>query len=117
MKTIKIQRGDIWLINFDPTIGDEIKKQRPAIVINRDIPLGLNLNILVPLTTWKEEFSQLNWLIKIESSKNNGLDGISAANCFQVRCVSNDRFKAKIGSIEEEILDEIVNAVAFCIGA
>jgi len=117
MKSKKIQRGDIWLVNFDTTTGDEIKKQRPAIVINRNLPLGLGLNILIPITSWEEEFSNLSWLCKIEPSEFNGLESISAANCFQVRCISSERFIAKIGIIEEVILEEIVNAVAFCIGA
>jgi hypothetical protein len=31
-----ISRGEIWLVNLDPTVGDEIRKMRPAIVVSRD---------------------------------------------------------------------------------
>ncbi len=34
--TINPKRGEIWLINLDPTIGAEIKKTRPAVVVNSD---------------------------------------------------------------------------------
>jgi mRNA interferase MazF len=31
-----ISKGEVWLVNLDPTIGDEIRKMRPAVVVNRD---------------------------------------------------------------------------------
>ena len=46
-----MKQSEIWLINLDPTIGAEIKKTRPAIVVN-DNSLGkLPLKIIVPLLT------------------------------------------------------------------
>ena len=51
-----MKQSEIWLINLDPTIGAEIKKTRPAIVVN-DNSLGkLPLKIIVPLTDWKERY-------------------------------------------------------------
>ena len=44
-----MKQGEIWLINLDPAIGAEIKKTRPAIILN-DNSLGkLPLKIIVPL--------------------------------------------------------------------
>lgn len=57
-----MKQGEIWLINLDPTIGAEIKKTRPAIIVN-DNSLGkLPLKIIVPLTDWKERYrdTQIN---------------------------------------------------------
>jgi len=36
-KTKAPKRGEIWLVNFDPTIGSEINKTRPALIIQNDI--------------------------------------------------------------------------------
>ena len=44
------KRGEIWLVNLDPTIGVEIKKTRPAIVINSNIIGKLPLKLVVPIT-------------------------------------------------------------------
>jgi len=42
---LMIKRGELWLVNLDPTIGHEIKKSRPALIIQND--LG---NLYSPLT-------------------------------------------------------------------
>ena len=48
----KIRRGDIWLVNLDPTIGHEIKKSRPAVIIQNDLGNKLSPIILIaPLTS------------------------------------------------------------------
>ena len=48
-----MNNGDIWLINLDPTIGAEIQKTRPAIIVNSDAVGILPLKIIAPLTDWK----------------------------------------------------------------
>jgi len=45
-----MKQGEIWQINLDPTIGSEIKKTRPAIIVNDDGLGKLLLKIVVPLT-------------------------------------------------------------------
>jgi len=43
-----MQRGDVWLINLDPTLGSEIRKTRPAVIVN-DGAIGiLPLKVIVP---------------------------------------------------------------------
>lgn len=61
-----MKQGDIWLINLDPTIGSEIKKTRPAIIVNDDALGKLPLRIIVPITEWKEKFEIAPWLIQID---------------------------------------------------
>lgn len=51
--------GEVWLINLDSTIGSEIKKTRPAIIVN-DNSLGkLPLKIIVPVTDWKDRYNNI----------------------------------------------------------
>jgi len=45
-----MKQSEIWLINLDPTIGSEIRKTRPAIIVNDDILGKLPLKIIVPIT-------------------------------------------------------------------
>ncbi|GAA6617640.1 hypothetical protein NUACC26_034510 [Scytonema sp. NUACC26] len=69
-----MHRGQIWLYNSDPTIGDEIGKTRPAIIVNNDEIGTLRLKIVVPITSWNDAFSGVVWMVKIELSAENSLD-------------------------------------------
>lgn len=102
-----MKQGEIWLINLDPTIGAEIKKTRPAIIINDDSLGMLPLKIIVPVTDWKDKFDVAPWMVKIEPNTKNGLTKISSADCFQIRSVSQNRFYRKIGIVSTAILHEI----------
>ncbi len=50
-------RGEVWLTNLDPTIGPEIRKRRPSIIVSSDAVGVLPLRVIVPLTDWKERYS------------------------------------------------------------
>ena len=47
-------RGEIWLVNLDPTVGSEIIKTRPCASVNDDAIGVLPLKVIVPITDWKE---------------------------------------------------------------
>ena len=51
-----MQRSEVWLINLDPTIGAEIRKVRPAVIVNDDAIGLLPLKIIVPITDMSEFF-------------------------------------------------------------
>jgi mRNA interferase MazF len=106
-----MKQSEIWLINLDPTIGAEIKKIRPAIIVN-DNHLGkLPLKVVVPITDWKERYSIAVWMVKIIPDKQNKLSKLSSADCFQIRSVSEDRFIKKIGIISSTQLEKIQYAI------
>jgi mRNA interferase MazF len=52
-----MHRGDVWLINLDPTVGAEIKKTRPAVIVNDDAVGILPLRVIVPITEWKDRYA------------------------------------------------------------
>ncbi len=106
-----MKQSEIWLINLDPTIGAEIKKIRPAIIVNDDALGKLPLRIIIPLTDWKDRYQVANWMVKISTNSKNNLSKDSSADCFQIRSVSEDRFVRKIGEINNEILEEIKDAL------
>ena len=102
-----MKQNEIWLINLDPTVGSEIKKTRPAIIVN-DNSLGkLPLKIIVPLTDWKDKYEFAPWMIKVKPNSKNGLKKYSAADCFQVRSLSQKRLVRRIGSVSEATMEEI----------
>lgn len=113
-KSINVVQGDICLIDFNPTLGDEIKKIRPAIIINGNFAVGLDLKIVAPITTWKNDFEKIWWLYKIVPNKQNGLNVKSAVNCYQMRCISTERIVKKLGNEGKE-LEEIIATAQNCI--
>jgi len=102
-----MKQNEIWLINLDPTIGAEIKKTRPAIIVNDNALGKLPLKIIVPITDWKDRYYIAPWMIKIDPNNKNGLTKESSADCFQVRSVSQDRFVKRLGELSDSIMEEI----------
>lgn len=116
MSNSGIQRGDIWLVDFEPTTGEEIQKIRPAAIVSMDATFRNQLRIVVPITTWQTRLASDFWMIRIPPSATNRLNKDSAANAFQVKSVSEVRFKHKLGNLTISELDDVVTAIAFCIG-
>jgi mRNA interferase MazF len=113
---MNLQKGEIWLVNFDPTVGSEINKRRPAIIVSSNSIGILPLRIVVPITTWQEKFENSPWLIKIVKDENNNLKNDSTADTFQIKSVSNDRFISKIGNVTNKIMQEIKMGINISIG-
>lgn len=105
-------RGEIWRVNLEPTIGAEIKKSRPVVIVGNDKIGKLPLRVIVPLTDWKERYAAAEWLVKIEPDNINNLDKVSAADAFQVRSISIQRFANKCGKLPNETMLEIEKALA-----
>jgi mRNA interferase MazF len=105
-------RGEIWLINLDPTIGAEIRKTRPAVIVNDDGVGILPLKVIVPITDWNEKYSKAPWMVHLVPTDENGLTKESAADTFQVRSLSKKRFVRKLGFLDDEEMLEISEALA-----
>lgn len=116
--SIRPRRGEIWSVSFDPAVGDEIYKIRPAVVMNISANWNLKLHIVVPVTKWQERFKINNyfWMIELPKDTGNNLNVNSAANAFQIKSVSKERFTRKIGVLTASQLELITATVVFCIG-
>ena len=52
-----MNQGEIWLVDLEPTIGAEMNKIRPALIINDNEFGKLPLKVIVPITGWKEHWT------------------------------------------------------------
>lgn len=107
-----MNRGEVWLVNLNPTIGQEISKTRPAVIVNNDVVGILPLKVIVPITDWKERYANRPWMVKLEPNDNNGLTKKSAADTFQVRSLSQNRLVKKLGKLNNSEMKEITAALA-----
>lgn len=107
-----MKRSEIWLINLDPAIGAEIRKTRPAIIVNDDDLGILPLKIIVPITDWKEKYEAAEWMIKIKPDRKNNLNKTSSADCFQIRSLAQERLIKKIGVVDSMTMEKISLALS-----
>ena len=105
------QRREIWLVNFDPTIGTEIQKTRPAVVVSSDAVGRLPIKLVAPITDWKAYFAPNIWHVRIEPEPTNGLTKVSAVDTLQLRGMDKQRFIQKLGEVSPTTMEEIVLAV------
>jgi mRNA interferase MazF len=96
-----MKRGEVWEVNLDPSIGAEIKKIRPCVIVNRDALARLPLKIVVPLT------ERAPWHVLVEATPQNGLSKNSSADTFQVRSISETRLIRRLGEISDQVMGEI----------
>ncbi|MEM9217349.1 MAG: type II toxin-antitoxin system PemK/MazF family toxin [Cyanobacteria bacterium P01_F01_bin.150] len=109
------QRRDIWLVDLNPTIGQEIRKTRPVIVISANVFNPIALRIVIPVTTWQDKFAQRPFMIPLSANPTTGLDTTSAANVLQIRSLSTQRFSKMLGQISDETMQEILAGLAVCV--
>ncbi len=110
------RRGEVWLVEFEPSRGAEISKTRPAVVVSLDKVGVLPLRLVVPFTTWQPQFVGVPWLIPILPTLTNGLTNQSAADAFQTHSFSTGRFLKRLGELDSAEVEKIAVAVAASVG-
>lgn len=106
------KRGEVWLVNFDPTIGAEINKKRPAVVVSSDAIGILPIKLIAPLTDWKDRYAGNIWHLKILPDSTNGLLKASAIDTLQIRGIDVQRFIKILGRLPSSSMEEISAAIA-----
>ena len=113
---INPERGEVWQVDLNPTIGDEMGKRRPVIVISENSVGRLALRVIVPITDWKERYSAFPWMTQLVPDGKNGLSKPSSADAFQIRSLSVMRFVSKLGKLSVADVDAIAEAIVLTVG-
>ena len=92
-------------------------KTRPAVVVSSPSVGGLPLRIVVPVTGWDAKYAAIPWLVYSKPTTRNGLSKDAAADCFQVKSVSVERFLNRLEVVRADDIEEISAAIALCVGA
>ncbi len=110
------KRGEVWLVEFQPSRGAEISKTRPAVVMSLDSVGILPLRLVVPFTSWQPQFVGAPWLIPILPTPTNGLTNQSAADAFQTSSFSTERFLRRFGVLDAAEVEDIAKAISASVG-
>ena len=107
-----LRRGDVVEIILDPTVGTEIRKTRPCVVIsnNRANEFCPQLTV-VPVTTYSPRKAGIPVCVEVPTGEG-GLSKQSIINCSQIRTVDKQRASgAPLGTLSSSILQEIDQAL------
>jgi mRNA interferase MazF len=104
-----IRRGEVFLVNFDPTVGAEAKKTRPAVVVSNDIN-----NAHSPIVSISPITSNVIKVYSFEVEIPSGLGGLKSRSKVmvnQTRAVDQIRLMKKFGRLPEPIMKEVDRAL------
>jgi mRNA interferase MazF len=102
---MQVTRGEIYWVNLDPTVGSEMKKLRPAIVVSADaINNAASVVMVVPVTDATGKTSPVH--IEIPQGEG-GLKKESVAHCGQLRAIDKARLAGRLGQLSLERLEEV----------
>ncbi|CAN1209484.1 mRNA interferase [Tumidithrix helvetica PCC 7403] len=109
------KRGEIYLVNFDPTVGSEIQKTRPALILQNDISNQHSpITIVAALTSqFDAELFPTEVLI---NPPEGGLTHPSVVLLNQIRSIDRKRLVKKLGIISEGLIEKVNNAIQISLG-
>jgi len=111
-----LKRGEIYLVTFDPTVGHEIKKTRPALVIQNDIGNRYSPLTIVAAITSKVSPVPYPVEVVIEPTTTNGLGVRSAIRLDQIRTIDRQRLIKRLGQVDRRIMTKVDQAIGISLG-
>ena len=115
VKETGIKRGEIYLVNFDPTMSSEIKKTRPALVIQNDIANQYSPIVIVAALTSRYDFPLYPTEVLIRKSES-GLSEDSVVLLNQIRSVDKKRLVRRLGATTGETMRRADRALEISLG-
>jgi mRNA interferase MazF len=105
--------GSIWLVNFNPSIGTEIQKTRPAIIISGTIFNQRRKVTVLPITSSHPDSRLLPIVVPIKPNDTNGLNTDSFIICVDPMTFDKQRLVRQLGILDVETLRQVQSILYF----
>jgi mRNA interferase MazF len=109
------RRGDVWLVSFDPSVGHEIQKTRPALVIQNDVSNQHSPITIVAAITSRFADPPYPREVIIQPGKS-GVDKPSAVVLNQIRSVDRQRLTKRLGAVDASTMRKVDDALRISLG-
>ncbi len=109
------RRGEVYLVSFDPTVGSEIRKTRPALVLQNDVSNRLSpLTIVAAISSkFRDPPYPTDVLLR---PPDGGLDIPSAILLNQIRSVDKRRLLRRLGTAHPATMERVDRALLISLG-
>ena len=104
------RRGEIYWVNLDPTLGSEISKMRPAVIISNDIGNQYSQRVIVAPITSRRTQQIYPFEVRVEIGEG-GLKESSKVLLDQIRTVDKSRLVRKLGKLKPNTMEGIDKAI------
>ena len=109
------RRGEIFLTALDPALGHEIRKTRPALVIQNDITNRYGMTTIVAAITSKVSVPPYPNEVVIQP-ETTGLEVVSTIRLDQIRTVDRRRLLRRIGKVDAALMRKVDEAISISLG-
>ena len=110
-----IRRGDVFRVRLDPTIGNEIRKTRPSVVVSNDQACRFDTVVQIVPVTGLSDRPVRHYEARV-SSAESGLTKPSRAVANQIRTVAKERLLERIGRLDSSEISALEKAIAIQLG-
>src|SRR3989344_9665857 len=114
-RRVSLRRGEVWLVNFDPTVGSEIKKTRPAVILQNDVGNRFSSVTIVAAITSQFDTSLYPTEVLIWPPEG-GLIEASVVLLNQIRTIDDRRIVKKIGVLKSMTIESVDRALKISLG-
>ena len=112
---MNIKRGDIYYADLSPVIGSEQGGVRPVLIVQNDVGNRYSPTVIAAAITSQQTKAKLPTHIAI-GAHSSGLSKDSVVLLEQVRTIDKKRLKEKMGTVSENSMKEINNAISVSFG-
>jgi mRNA interferase MazF len=105
-----MQRGEVWWVDFEPALGGEITKTRPALIVSNDVANNtLNRVQVIPLTSNTGRLYPSEALVSVGGKP-------SKAMADQITTAAKERLKTKLGAVSRGEMQEVEKVIRIQLG-